>query len=331
MKEKTARKLLNTLRKRKNFMGFSRELLPVIRKGKEMDRTGIRVYVRKKEPLTVLRTQDVIPDCIDGVETDVVEIGEVRALAVDKKREFEEIPLGVSVGHYNITAGSLGLLCAKDGVGYAASAAHVLTPDASMNPEEVREKRICQPGVYHQKPCRACGEYYWHKRIMPMGEAPCPITKAILGVLNKAANMVGSRTRFYADFEAFNYIDFGVYKPFLKHINKYADDSLDPSWPIVGLLFAGSEQVGIICKAKYFLEEGFAFPAEVSEPKLGDKVGGCSFWCNCRTEVVDPSAVIQVGYRSFNALFFDVVMVKNKENEIKGGWSGSSFRLIVEE
>lgn len=320
-------KILNKLKGKKNFVGFSEALLPVIVGGRETDEVGIRVYVRKKEPLTNLRKKDVIPEKIDGVRVDIVEVGDITALTVDKTAEFDEIPLGCSVGHIGITAGSLGLLCYKDGVMYAASNAHVLTPDSSLQPEEISEKRICQPGIYHHKPCCVCGEYRWHKRVIPLNEPPCPITRGIVKLLNGLARLVGSSSRFYAESNVFNHIDFAVYIPSVRHINRYADDSFDPDLPIVGLLFAGSQQVGIICKAKYMMDEGFSFPAKIYEPKEGDKVGGCSFHCSYRTTVTDPSATIQVSYGSFIALFSDVIMVAN-ENVIKGGWSGSSWRYL---
>jgi len=146
-------------------------------------------------------------------------------------------------------------------------------------------------------------------------------------LLNGLAKLVRSSSRFYAESNVYNHIDFAVYIPSVKHVNKYADDSLDPDLPIIGLLFAGSQQVGIICKAKYMVDEGFSFPARIYEPRKGDKVGGCSFFCHYETVVTDPSAVIQVSYGSFVALFSDVVVVAN-ENVIRGGWSGSSWRYL---
>jgi len=56
-------------------------------------------------------------------------------------------------------------------------------------------------------------------------------------------------------------------------------------------------------------------------------VKGCSFWCSYQTRVTDPRAAVTVSYGSFRAYFEDVIMVHN-EGVIKGGWSGSGWRLI---
>jgi len=326
------RNIYTMLKGKRNVIGVSNTLLPVLVDGRPIAEKGIRVYVRKKVPVEHLRAKDIIPRKIDNIRVDVVEIGEVTALAeseqteVNKTGQFEPIPLGVSVGHVDITAGSLGLLCSKGEELLAASNAHVLTPDASLEPEEISEKRICQPGPYHQKPCRVCGEYAWHRKVVPITEV-CPISKAILFVLNGLARLLGSSTRFLAESEPINHLDFAVYFPSLVHVDRYADNSIPPDRPIIGLLFAGSDKVGVICKAKYIQQEGFTLFHPIHEVAAGDKVAGCSFWCHYATEVSDPSARLQVNYGSFVALFDDVILVKN-ENVIRGGWSGSSWRLL---
>ena len=40
----------------------------------------MRIYVSKKEPIETLEEEDIIPKIIDGIEIDIVEIGEVMAL-----------------------------------------------------------------------------------------------------------------------------------------------------------------------------------------------------------------------------------------------------------
>ena len=40
----------------------------------------MRIYVSKKEPVETLEEEDIIPKIIDGIEIDIVEIGEVKAL-----------------------------------------------------------------------------------------------------------------------------------------------------------------------------------------------------------------------------------------------------------
>ena len=326
---KEINKIFRKLKTKRNVIGCSKTLMPILVEGKPITEKGIRVYVKKKVPVEYLHKKDIIPRKIEGIRVDVVEIGEVNALEamkVDKTKPFEPIPLGASVGHKDITAGSLGLLCVKDSQMHAASNAHVLVPNASLKPEQITEKRICQPGPYHHKPCRVCGEYAWHKRVVPITET-CPISKAILDVLNFFARLLGSSTHFIAQGEPVNHIDFAVYYPTIEHVDRYADNSIPPDCPIIGLLFAGSEKVGVICKAKYIQQEGYSFLHPIHEVSVGNKVAGCSFWCSYTTEVTDTSARLQVNYRDFIALFDDVILVKN-EGVIKGGWSGSSWRLV---
>jgi intein/homing endonuclease len=91
-----------------NVVGYSSQLQPRIRAGKVIpEEKCIRVYVKKKLPLIQLKPEHVIPREIDGVPVDVVEIGEVRALSVDRTKKFRPLVAGVSIGHYKITAGCL--------------------------------------------------------------------------------------------------------------------------------------------------------------------------------------------------------------------------------
>jgi len=48
--------------------------------GKKTDELCIVCYVKKKKAEEKLRKQDVIPRKIEGISTDVVETGEIRAL-----------------------------------------------------------------------------------------------------------------------------------------------------------------------------------------------------------------------------------------------------------
>ncbi len=71
---------------------------------------AVIVLVQAKVPLAALSAQDVIPKEIDGLKTDVVEVGYLRAQQTPRERFRPVIPSGVSIGHYKITAGTLGTL-----------------------------------------------------------------------------------------------------------------------------------------------------------------------------------------------------------------------------
>ena len=316
--------------KRKNVIGYSLTLKPKIKNGFTFpDRMCVRIYVEKKEPLETLMIRDIVPIALGDIETDIVPIGEIRALSVDKTSRIRPVPLGISVGNWNITAGSLGMLYKdKDGNILAGSNSHVIAEFPEKNPDEQLERRILQPGKYHQGQNidNIVGTYFWHKRIVPLGESNCPIGRSLSSFFNLFLRFLGRRGRFkyISDFE--NNIDFGVYLPSTDHILEVADGSLTNE-PFIGHLFAGSDTQGIICKVKYIISEGYTPLIEPVEIKVGDKVRGCSFWCHYETEVIDESAVIQVNYGSFIAMFSDIIIVKN-DGTIRPGWSGSGWRKV---
>ena len=120
--EYVQRHLLKQLKKKKNFVGFDGILRPRIKNGVEVPDTKVlRVYVSKKEPVERLSARDLIPRTlplqIDGlvfgsIETDIVEIGEIRALTCavdsesipDPKARYRPVCTGISSTHYQSTA-----------------------------------------------------------------------------------------------------------------------------------------------------------------------------------------------------------------------------------
>ena len=74
------KKVWHIIKDKKNVVGYSRSLKKRIKNGATVNGgLIIRVYVSKKEPLEAIDPDDVIPKTIDGIETDVVEIGEIKA------------------------------------------------------------------------------------------------------------------------------------------------------------------------------------------------------------------------------------------------------------
>lgn len=69
------------VKNKKNVIGYSSSLKKKIINGKEINGTRVfRVYVSKKIPLAELDENDIIPEIIDGLEIDVVEVGTIKAL-----------------------------------------------------------------------------------------------------------------------------------------------------------------------------------------------------------------------------------------------------------
>ena len=115
-----------------------------IKDGKRTGRTCLKVYVEKKVAKEKLSKQDLVPPIIAEVETDVVEVGKLRPLASNRQRS-RPARGGASIGHYKITAGTLGCLVKdkKTGKALILSNNHVL---ANSN-QAKKGDAIIQPGA----------------------------------------------------------------------------------------------------------------------------------------------------------------------------------------
>jgi hypothetical protein len=88
--------------------------------GRQTQDDAILVFVQKKYSprsisspniLTKYSAQDLIPDEIDGIPTDVIEVGNIKKQATAQKGFRHPVrPLrpGFSVGHANVTCGTIG-------------------------------------------------------------------------------------------------------------------------------------------------------------------------------------------------------------------------------
>jgi hypothetical protein len=80
-----------------------------IKDGVNTHRKAICVLVKEKKPLAELPTAHAIPLSLGGYETDVIEVGQLVALQ-DRLSKLRPAPPGCSIGHYLVTAGTLGCL-----------------------------------------------------------------------------------------------------------------------------------------------------------------------------------------------------------------------------
>lgn len=77
--------------------------------GVQTDQLAIVALVDQKKPEAALHESDRIPPEIQGVKTDVVEVGTVRAQGLGPRDRWRPvIPPGVSMGHYRVSAGTFG-------------------------------------------------------------------------------------------------------------------------------------------------------------------------------------------------------------------------------
>jgi hypothetical protein len=110
--------------------------------GRKTGQPSLIVYVNRKVEPTLLAARDVIPATIDGVTTDVIEVGDL-VIQANTSRMRPAIA-GISIAHAAVTAGTLGCLLRSeaDGQLYILSNNHVL---ADMNRARFGDN-ILQPG-----------------------------------------------------------------------------------------------------------------------------------------------------------------------------------------
>jgi len=104
---------------------------------------SVIVSVEKKLPISQLSSANLVPKTVDNVKTDVIEIGKIVAFQDPKLKERPAQP-GVSLGHYQITAGTFGCLVKRGNDVFILSNNHVL---ANLNTAQVGDP-IWQPGKY---------------------------------------------------------------------------------------------------------------------------------------------------------------------------------------
>jgi hypothetical protein len=116
--------------------------------GRDTNERCIVVFVEHKCPEEELRHRDIVPKEVDGVLTDVVETGRFQAVRIEQSmdgsrtRRMRPAPGGVSIGHYRVTAGTLGVLAHQHGRPTILSNNHIL---ANGNAAQIGDP-IVQPG-----------------------------------------------------------------------------------------------------------------------------------------------------------------------------------------
>ena len=250
-----------------------------IKSGLPLGRLCLKVYVEKKLPKNRLSKQNLIPQTLSPIETDVEEVGKIRALGFTTR--YRPALGGVSIGHYQITAGTLGCLVKDKTTGetFILSNNHVLANSNKAKKSDV----ILQPGHYDggRKPKDTIGylerwiEIKFGKEansvdvalakpkdnnlvqpeIIQIG-APKGVTKPQLGmIIQKSGRTTGYTAGKIKDISAtvkVNYDDkVALFRNQIltTNISQGGDSGslvLDMKAKAVGLLFAGSEVVTIL-------------------------------------------------------------------------------------
>ena len=114
-----------------------------VSRGVETEDLCLVISVTHKVDPSALGEEDLIPHALDGIRTDVVEIGVLRAFQSGPRDRWRPVvPPGVSLGHYHITAGTFGCLVQRDQEPFILSNNHVL---ADVN-QGRQGDAIIQPG-----------------------------------------------------------------------------------------------------------------------------------------------------------------------------------------
>ena len=170
---------------------------------------AVSVLVEQKKPLEALSEDDIIPSHLYGARTDVIEVGRLEALVNPRDRFRPNVPAGVSIGHYKVTAGTIGAVVYDRGTGepLILSNNHVL---ANSNEAAVGDA-ILQPGPtdHGLRPDDAVAKLHRFEMIRYYNQSPgsggtgdpflppgsCDIVDLVVGVGNALAKINGSSRR----------------------------------------------------------------------------------------------------------------------------------------
>ncbi|MFA5401241.1 MAG: hypothetical protein WC359_12410 [Dehalococcoidia bacterium] len=263
--------------------------------GVRTDEVAIVVGVKKKLPAAQLAARDIIPQAIDGQATDVIEVGDIKALVDPPSHtgRYRPAPAGVSIGHHLITAGTLGCYVKRSGVLYVLSNCHVLANSGDAVTGDV----ILQPGP-HDSGTVEMDSFAKLSGYIPINfvgmPSKCPVSRAIATALNAILALFGRATRFAVEVNLTNSVDCAIARP---DRTEDIDESILEAGPIT---------------------------EEVVEPQLGMKVlksGRTTGFTH--GEITQVDVTINVSYGEKGMAIFENQFIAEGDNICAGGDSGS--------
>lgn len=164
-----------------------------VRKGKQTKQLAVIVCVDRKLPENQLRAEAIIPRAInisgENVETDVIQSGKFKALElIDDGRPV--VP-GYSIGHPDVTAGTLGFFAKRNGKRCLVTNAHV---GANTNKGKLGDP-IYYPGPYDGGTEKNTIGHLVATIPIEMVASNCPIAKAVVNTFNFLAKTFKRKSR----------------------------------------------------------------------------------------------------------------------------------------
>src|SRR3990172_6663330 len=184
-----------------------------VTRGRRTDELCVVALVRRKVPEAALDQTELVPRELDGIPTDVVDVGELRAQAARTDR-WRPAPGGVSIGHYKVTSGRFGTIGQERSSGerLILSNNHVL---ANSNDAAIGDP-ILQPGTADdgREDLDTIAELARFCPIEFVSEpATCGIALGVVAAGNWLAKLFGSHHRlmaFQSNPQAVNMVDAAV-------------------------------------------------------------------------------------------------------------------------
>ncbi|MEM2579167.1 MAG: hypothetical protein QW332_06025 [Thermoproteota archaeon] len=207
----------------------------------------------------------------------------LKALSFDRKSKIRPVPAGVSIGHINITAGTLGGIVLYQNEIHGITNSHIVT-DKPESPYPPEEPQILQPAPYDGGRIidNTIGFYVKHYPISVSEKSLCKIAKVKDVIYNRFAELFNRGTRSFS-FTMLqgseNPIDAGIFEPAQRNIinEQIVDDNGNALEVknICGLLFAGSTVDNIMIASRSdYIEKllGVQFLYDIKIPDVGETV-----------------------------------------------------------
>ncbi len=188
---------------------------------------AVVVGVTKKVSCAQLPPTQQIPATMGGVRTDVIQVGKIKALQVNRKGKVRPAPGGVSIGHPAVTAGTLGCVVYRDGESLILSNNHVLADSG----QAARDDPILQPGAYDggTAPEDVLAELdSWVEIDFDVELPDCPYARSVAKICDRLAIPFGHRFGAVRQSAAANLVDCAVARPL-------SPDLVDPAVLDIGI------------------------------------------------------------------------------------------------